>query len=99
MVKLTQAIREEMRVKGSRVYIGAFCPGPVDTEFNNTAGVKFALSGISCEYAAECAVKGMFARKALIIPTLTMKAAVIGSRLVPDMVLAAITQHFQAKKG
>lgn len=99
VVRLTTAVREELRSQGSKVYIGAFCPGPVDTEFNNTAGVKFALSGISCEYAAECAVKGMFARKALIIPTLTMKAAVIGSRLVPDTVLAAITQHFQAKKG
>ena len=99
VVRLTEALREELRSQGSKVYIGAFCPGPVDTGFNNTAGVKFALKGISEEYAAECAVKGMFARKALIVPTVKMKAAVIGSHFVPDTVLAAITRHFQAKKG
>lgn len=99
VVRLTEAVREELRSQGSNVYIGAFCPGPVDTEFNRTAGVKFALDGISGEYAAECAVNGMFERKALIIPTIKMKSAVIGSRLVPDMILAGITRHFQKKKG
>ncbi len=99
VVRLTEAVREELRCQRSRVYIGAFCPGPVDTHFNSTAGVKFALRGISSEYAAECAVRGMFARKALIFPTASVKAAVIASRFVPDMLLAAITRLFQSRKG
>lgn len=99
VVRLTEAIREELRSSGSKVYIGAFCPGPVDTNFNKTAGVRFALKGISGEYAAACAVDGMFSRKALIIPTVTMKAGVIGSRFVPDMILSMITRHMQSKKG
>lgn len=99
VVRLTEAVREELRCQRSRVYIGAFCPGPVDTHFNSTAGVKFALRGISSEYAAECAVSGMFARKALILPTPSVKAAVIASRFVPDMLLAAITRLFQSRKG
>lgn len=99
VVKLTQAIREELRVQGSRVYVGAFCPGPVNTEFNNVAGVDFGLRGITAEYAAECAVKGMFARKSLIIPTLKMKICVYGSRLIPDNALAAVAYNIQTQKG
>lgn len=99
VVRLTEAVREELRCQRSGVYIGAFCPGPVDTHFNSTAGVKFALRGISSEYAAECAVRGMFARKALILPTPSVKAAVIASRFIPDMLLAAVTRLFQSRKG
>ena len=98
VVRLTEAIHEELRSSGSRVYIGAFCPGPVDTNFNKTAGVKFALKGISDDYAAMCAVEGMFSRRPLIIPTLTMKAGIVGSRFVPDTLLSMITRHMQAKK-
>lgn len=99
VLRLTEAVREELRCQRSGVYIGAFCPGPVDTHFNSTAGVKFALRGISSEYAAECAVRGMFARKALILPTYSVKAAVIASRFIPDMLLAAIARLFQSRKG
>ncbi len=99
VLRLTEAVREELRCQRSGVYIGAFCPGPVDTHFNSTAGVKFALRGISSEYAAECAVRGMFARKALILPTPSVKAAVIASRFIPDMLLAAVTRLFQSRKG
>lgn len=99
VVRLTEAIREELRSQHSGVYVGAFCPGPVDTNFNNTAGVKFALRGISSEYAAECAVKGMFERKALIFPTALVRAAVIASRLLPDSVVAAAARLVQSRKG
>ncbi len=99
VVKLTEAVREELRCQGSKVYVGAFCPGPVDTDFNRTAGVKFALKGISSEYAAKCAVEGMFARKALIMPTFSVKAAVTGSKMLPDMITASITRLFQSQKG
>ena len=99
VVRLTEAIREELRCQHSSVYIGAFCPGPVNTNFNNTAGVRFALRGISSEYAAECAVKGMFARKTLILPTASVRAAVIASRFLPDSVVAVAARLVQSQKG
>ena len=99
IVRLTEAIHEELRAEDSNVYIGAFCPGPVDTNFNQTAGVRFALNGISSEYAAKCAVDGMFARKALIIPTATMKAGILLSKLIPAPLLSMITRHLQMKKS
>lgn len=99
VVRLTEAVHEELRSSHSKVCIGAFCPGPVDTNFNNTAGVKFALRGISDKYAAECAVQGMFEGKMLIIPTALMKAGMIGSRFVPDGLLSMVTRYMQSKKG
>lgn len=98
VVRLTEAIRQELISTGSNVYIGVFCPGPVDTEFNRTAGVKFALKGISSEYAAACAVDGMFERKAIIVPTVTMKAAVALAKIVPDTLTSKITIRMQKKK-
>ena len=98
VVKLTEAIRQELISMDSNVYIGVFCPGPVDTEFNKTAGVKFALKGISSEYAAVCAVDGLFKRKAIIVPTITMKAAVALAKIVPDTITSKVTIRMQKKK-
>lgn len=98
VVRLTEAVRQELISMGSNVYIGVFCPGPVDTEFNKTAGVQFALKGISSEYAAACAVDGMFKRKAIIVPTITMKAAVTAAKIIPDTITSKITIHMQKKK-
>ena len=34
VVRLTQAVREELRKEKSNVKVGVLCPGPVDTNFN-----------------------------------------------------------------
>ena len=41
------------------MYVGALCPGPVNTEFNEVANVEFALAGITPEYCAGYALKQM----------------------------------------
>ena len=99
VVRLTEAVSAELKNEGSHVSVSALCPGPVDTNFNNTAGVTFALKGITAEYAAKCAVEGMFARKTLIIPTLKMKIADYGAGFLPPMLLAKIAGFMQKKKG
>ena len=52
VVRLTQAIYEELRRKKSNVHISCFCPGPVKTNFNDVAGVRFAIKGIDSVYAS-----------------------------------------------
>ena len=99
VVSLTEAINSELKRDNSKVYIGALCPGPVNTNFNNTAGVSFGIGGISAEYAAEYTIKKMFMRKTIIIPTLKIKAAVYGSRLVPISVAADAAGNMQKLKG
>ncbi len=57
VTSLTRGIAEELEEKRSPVYIGCLCPGPVDTEFNEVANVKFALPGIQADYCAAYALR------------------------------------------
>ena len=98
VTSLTTAIHGELRDLKSNVHISMLCPGPVDTNFNNVANVKFALSGIPADYCAYYALCKMFTGKLTIVPTFTMKAGVFGSRFLPRQVLAFMTGHQQKKK-
>ena len=57
VLRLSMAIYEELRRSRSNVKISVFCPGPVDTNFNNRAGVSFSVKSISSEYAARYAIE------------------------------------------
>jgi short-subunit dehydrogenase len=102
LLKLTMAINEELRQLKSNVYIGALCPGPVNTEFNKVAHGSFTIKGISSEYVAKYAIDKMFKRKMLIIPTTMMKLALFGIRFLPYKLQLKYTyniQHSKIKKG
>ena len=98
VLRLTQAVYEELRRDRSRVYIGALCPGPVDTEFSSTANVRFSLKGMTSRDVALCAIDGMCQRKLVIVPGLKMKLARFGERFLPDKMLLRVAYHFQKKK-
>lgn len=98
VTSLTQGIAQELKEKGSNVYIGCLCPGPVDTEFNNVANVEFALKGITPGYCASYALKQMYRKKVVIIPTLQMKAAMTFGRFLPRSIYVKIASHQQKKK-
>ena len=98
VVSLTKAISEELKENGSDVYIGALCPGPVDTEFNDMADVIFALKGISPKYCVREAIMGIKKRKTIIVPSLKMKLAVVGQKALPENMLLKIVAKQQRKK-
>lgn len=98
ITSLTRAIARELKEKGSKVYIGCLCPGPVNTEFNDVANVEFALPGISSEYCANYAIDMMKRRKTVIVPTLRMKAAMTFGRFLPQDIYIALAGHQQKKK-
>ncbi len=99
VLRLTQAIFEELRRKKSKVYIGALCPGPVDTEFNRTAGVSFNLKSLTSKAVAEYAIKKMFKRKPVIIPGFVMKMGTFFQRFAPTKLLLKISYNIQRSKG
>ena len=43
IVRLSEGIREELKKEKSNVKISILCPGPVSTNFNTVANVKFSL--------------------------------------------------------
>ncbi|NLZ45834.1 MAG: SDR family oxidoreductase [Clostridiales bacterium] len=98
VTSLTTAIAQELKNNDSNVYIGALCPGPVDTEFNDVAGVKFGMKSISAKECADYGIKMMFQRKTLIVPSITMKASVISQRFLPRGLMASITGEIQKRK-
>ncbi|MBR1530222.1 MAG: SDR family NAD(P)-dependent oxidoreductase [Oscillospiraceae bacterium] len=98
VVRLTTAIREELRRKGSHVQIGALCPGPVDTNFNNRAGVTFSAKPISPKYAAVYGIDGSFEGKGIMIPTLGMKLGVLASKFVPEEIAVRFIYELQKRK-
>ena len=98
VLRLTQAIQEELRHSHSRVYVGAFCPGPVSTEFDRVANVEFTVKNISSQRAAAVAIQQMFRRQPLIITGTDMKASKVLVRLIPDKLLLRISYHLQKRK-
>lgn len=98
VVRLTQAIYEELRRKKSNVKISAFCPGPVKTEFNDAAGVNFAIKGIDQKYASKYAIDKALKGKLIIMPTFTMRSANFFMRFLPQKLLTRISYHIQRKK-
>jgi short-subunit dehydrogenase len=98
VASLTRAVACELRESGSHIYVGALCPGPVDTEFNSVANVEFALKGISAEACVDYAVAQMKKRKTVIIPTNRIKLAIFGGKIFPDKLVVRMTAHQQRKK-
>lgn len=99
VLSLTQALWKEARAKGLDVGITAFCPGPVDTEFNDVAGVKFSIAQISAERAAKRALSGMFKKKRIVTPNITAKATHLASHLLPDSLALSAVLFQQEKKA
>lgn len=98
VTSLTRAVAEELSEKGSSIYVGCLCPGPVDTEFNSRANVKFALPGISASECVSYTLQQMKKKKVVIVPTYLMQAAVVAGRVLPPFLTAKLTAHQQKKK-
>jgi len=96
--QLSEAIHYEEKKKKKNVHVSVLCPGPVDTNFNNVAGVKFGIKPLKSSYVAKYAIDNMFKNKMLIIPGTKMKAAKFFSRFLSDKFLLRITYRIQKKK-
>ncbi|MBR1534311.1 MAG: SDR family oxidoreductase [Ruminococcus sp.] len=99
VLRLTEAISEELRRKGSRVTVTALCPGPVDTEFNKVAKVKFAMKGISSEDCARIAVDKALKGKLIIIPSASIKIGLFFRRFASEKFLLKLAYNFQRRKN
>lgn len=98
VVRLSEAIREELRREKSNVQISILCPGPVNTNFNKVADVQFALKGLSSEYVAKYAVDKLFKGKFYIVPGWKIKLARFGAKIVPNNFVAKICYNMQRRK-
>lgn len=98
VVRLSTAIREELRRKNSHVNISVLCPGSVNTNFNNRAGVMFSMKPVSAKYIAQYGLEGALAGKGVLIPTLGMKIGVLGAKLCPEQLVNRFVYELQKRK-
>lgn len=96
--QLTEALYYEQKKKKSNVHLSVLCPGPVKTNFNNVAGVKFGVKPLSSTYVAKYAIDKLLDKKMLIIPGFKMKCAKFLGRFVSDKFLLRMTYRIQKKK-
>lgn len=98
LLHLTLAIKEELKKDDSNVYIGALCPGPVKTEFNKVAKVKFTVKSLSSEYVTKYAIAKMFKHKTIIIPGNTTKLGIYLAKFLPIGIKLNISYKLQKSK-
>jgi len=97
--RLTEAIYEELRRDKVNVYVGTLCPGPVDTEFNDVANVKFSVKSLTSKYVADYAIKNMFKGKLIIVPGFIMKVARFFQKVMPEKLVLRICYNIQKNKA
>ena len=96
----TLAISEELRRNKSNVRIAALCPGPVSTNFNKVAGVRFNISSLSSSYVANYALRELFySKKVVIVPGFKVRMGLFFSRFLSKKCLLKITYNIQKKKS
>ena len=98
VVRLSEALKEELKKQKSKVQISLLCPGPVNTNFNKVADVQFSLKGLSSEYVAKYAIEKMLKGKFYIIPGWKIKLAKIGSKIAPTNLVSKICYYMQKRK-
>ena len=68
IVRISEGIREELKHRKSNVKISILCPGPVATNFNEVANVKFHLREANSMDVAKYAIEKIQKGKFYIVP-------------------------------
>lgn len=98
VLRLSNAVREELRREKTPVSITVLCPGPVETEFGRVSGSNLGKKTITARCAAEKAVNGMLKGKKTVVPSLIMKISRILSKILPDALLVRTVYNLQKAK-
>ena len=97
VVRFTQSIRYELFKMKSNVKICALCPGPVATNFNKVADVKFNLKEADSKTVAKYAVKKLLKNRTLIFPGEVWLARFF-AKILPDQVMSFFCYGAQKRK-
>lgn len=88
VINFSRALGKELRSK--KIYVTAVCPGPVDTSFfaslDNVKEYKKKFV-ISPQKVAKKAIKAADKKKALSVPSLSMKLFHLASKILPTSLL------------
>ncbi len=99
VVRLSQSVKQELIMMHSKVKINCLCPGPVNTNFNKVADVKFSISGQSSKFVAKVAVWKLLNNwMCLIFTNIPIFLYRIIVKILPDQFSAFLNFFMQRKK-
>ena len=98
VLRLTEAIHEELRQEGSHVHITALCPGHVETNFDKRANVRRSIGGVSSQTVAKCGIAAMFRGDVVVLPGVLMKLTYFGEKFLTEGLMLKAAYHAQKKK-
>ena len=98
VVRLSEGIRQELKKEKSKVQISILCPGPVKTNFDKVANVKFKIRQADSMRVAKYAIKKLEKGKFYIIPGIDVKFAKIGAKIFPTNLVSKVTYMVQKRK-
>lgn len=87
VVRLSEAIEEELKQIKSKVQISVLCPGPVDTNFNQVSGADFKVKSLTSEYVAKYAIRKMKKGKFIIVPGISIKLLRPITKIIPNNII------------
>ena len=93
-----EALRYELKKMKKDIGITILAPGPVNTNFNDTANVTFTLKGVAADKCANYAIKRMFKKKKFATPKWTVRWATRFMRILPHRTSMRICYKSQSKK-
>lgn len=86
VLRLLLGYRQELIDHKAKVSISILCPGPVRTNFEDVANVKFTIKSLSAKKVAEYAIKKTFKGKTVIVPGVLMKITHVMSKFTNEKV-------------
>ena len=98
VLKLSRAVREELRRRKSPVSISVLCPGPVETEFGEVSGSDLGKGTLSPKVVAKAAIRGLLKNKFMIVPGFTMKCTRFLSKILPEAISVRVLYNIQKSK-
>lgn len=98
VLNLTVALNEELKQNHSKVRVFVLCPGPVKTNFNKVANVKFSIGSLDSAYVASYAIEKMFDGKTVIIPGTSMKVNRFFTKILPQNWVLSVTSKIQHRR-
>ena len=98
VVRLTQGIQRELKFQKSNVHVSVLCPGPVKTNFQKVADVKFNSPEAESGIVAKKAVSKMFKGRKVIFTSWYISLVRFFAKILPDSFLAFCCYFAQKRK-
>lgn len=96
VVRLSEAIRQEIKKDKSKVKISVLCPGPVNTNFVENANINFFFIGMSSKAVAKYTIKHL--NRFYIVPGFLIKIGRFLIRILPVSLVSKIISILQKRK-